>query len=153
MLKKLTSVFAVLAVAAVTVVAAEKTDLKEVKCIVAPNKAVNASKTAEYKDGKVYFCCGGCLGKFKGNEKKFALKANHQLVSTKQYEQKKCPISGGDLNPETAVKVAGTKVAFCCKNCKGKVESAKSDEAKMKIVFNDKSFAKAFKKVEKKKSK
>ena len=115
------------------------------------DKAANPEKSAEYKDGKVYFCCGGCAGKFAKTPKKFALKANHQLVATKQYEQKACPISGRDLNPETAVKVGGTEVTFCCNNCKGKVEGADSDEAKLKLVFSDKAFAKAFKKAEEKK--
>ena len=77
---------------------------------------------------------------------KFAEKANLQLVATKQYEQKACPFSGGELNPETAVKVAGVSVAFCCNNCKGKAESAEDDAAKVKMVFANKAFEKGFKK-------
>jgi hypothetical protein len=53
------------------------------------------------------------------------------------------------LNPETAIELAGTKVAFCCDNCKGKVEGAEEKE-KMTLVFSDKAFDKAFAKVEKK---
>lgn len=147
MLKKLSYVAAVLVVAGATAFAGE-VDLKDVKCVIAP-KAANATKSADYKDGKVYFCCGGCLGKFNADAKKFATKANHQLVATKQYEQKKCPISGGPIKAETALTVAGTKVAFCCPSCKGKVESAKDDAAKMKIVFSEKAFKKAFAKVKK----
>ena len=150
MLKKVTSVVAVLLVAGATVVAGE-VDLKGVKCVVA-NKDANPEKSAKYKDGEVYFCCGGCQGKFEKDTKKFAVKANHQLVATKQYVQKTCPLSGGKLNPDTAVKLAGTKVAFCCNNCKGKVEGAKDDDAKLALVYNDKAFAKAFKKKEKKKA-
>ncbi len=149
MLKKMTSVVAVLLVAGATVIAAE-VELEGVKCVVA-DKAANPEKSAEYKDGKVYFCCGGCAGKFAKTPKKFALKANHQLVATKQYEQKACPLSGGKLNPETAIEIGGTKVCFCCNKCKGKVEGADSDEAKLKLVFSDKAFAKAFKKAEEKK--
>ncbi|NND96806.1 MAG: hypothetical protein HKN47_05690 [Pirellulaceae bacterium] len=148
MLKKLTSLAAVLIVAGATVVAGD-VDLEGVKCVVAP-KAANATKSADYKDAKVFFCCGNCQGKFEKNSKKFAVKANHQLVATKQYEQKGCPMSGKEVDPSTAVELAGTKVAFCCGNCQGKVEGAKDDDAKMKIVYNDKSFEKAFKKVEKK---
>ena len=114
MLKKFASVFAVALVAGATVFAAD-VKLEGVKCVVAPRDA-DASKSAEYKDGKVYFCCGGCAGKFAKAPKKFAVKANQQLVSTKQYVQKGCPMSGGKLNPKTAIKVAGTKVAFCCNN-------------------------------------
>ena len=151
MLKKVTSVLAVLLVAGATVIAAE-VDLKGVKCVVA-DKAANPEKSAKYKDGEVYFCCGGCQGKFAKDAKKYAVKANHQLVATKQYEQTKCPFSGGKLNPETAIKLAGTEVTFCCNNCKGKAEGAKDDAARLELVYNDKAFGKAFQKVAKKESK
>ncbi len=144
MLKKVMSSFAVLLVACATVVGGD-VSLEGVKCVVAPKDAV-ADKSADYKDAKVYFCCGNCAGKFAADPKKFAEKANVQLVATKQYEQKVCPFSGGELNAETAIKVAGQKVAFCCEGCKGKVES--TEEAKRaSLVFNDKAFEKAFKKV------
>lgn len=149
MLKKLTSVIAVLVVACATVVAAD-VDLKDVKCVVAP-KAASAAKSAEYKGAKVYFCCGGCQGKFKTDSKKFAVKANHQLVATKQFEQKGCPFSGKPVDSEFSTKVAGTTVGFCCGGCKGKVEATEGDDAKMKLIFGEKTFAKGFKKVEKKK--
>lgn len=142
MIKKVFSCFAVLLVAAATVVAAD-VDLEGVKCVVA-DKAANPEKSADYKGGKVYFCCGNCAGKFAEDSSKFAVKANHQLVATKQFEQKACPFSGGDLNPETAVKLAGVSVAFCCNNCKGKVESAEKDAEKLEMVFSDKAFEKGF---------
>ncbi len=144
MLKKVSSCLAVLLVAGATVVAGD-VDLEGVKCVVA-NKAATEGKSADYRDGKVYFCCGGCAGKFAENQKKYAIKANHQLVATKQFEQKACPMSGQDVNPETAVKLAGVSVAFCCNNCKGKVEGAENDAAKLKLVFANKAFEKAFKK-------
>jgi YHS domain-containing protein len=144
MIKKAFSCVAILLVAAATVVAAD-VELKDVKCVVA-DKAADMEKSADYKGGKVYFCCGNCASKFAGDTKKFATKANHQLVATKQFEQKSCPFSGGDLNPETALKLAGVKVAFCCNNCKGKVDSAEKDAKKLELVFNDKAFAKGFKK-------
>lgn len=142
MLKKLTTCFAILMVAAATTVAAD-VDLDGVKCVVAP-KAASESKSADYKEGKVYFCCGGCAGKFAGDTKKFATKANFQLVATKQYEQKSCPMSGRDIDADITSTVAGKKVAFCCTGCKGSVDKAEGDEAKMKLVFADKPFEKAF---------
>lgn len=133
---------AVLVVATATTLTAD-VDLKDIQCVVAP-KAANVSKSADYKEGKVYFCCDGCSGKFAKDSKKYAVKANHQLVATKQYVQKNCPFSGGPLNESTAIELAGTKVAFCCNNCKGKAEDAKDDEAKLTLVYNDKAFEKGF---------
>ncbi len=67
MIKKVFSCFAVLLVAAATVVAAD-IDLEGVKCVVA-DKAANPEKSADYKGGKVYFCCGNCAGKFAEDSK------------------------------------------------------------------------------------
>ena len=141
-MKKLTSLLAVMLVAGATVIAGD-VNLKDVKCVVA-NKAASADKSADYKDGKVFFCCGGCKGKFESDSKKFAVKANHQLLATAQYKQEKCPFSGGKVNPSTAVKLAGAKVAFCCNNCKGKVEGEKDEAKQLALVFNDKAFTKGF---------
>ncbi|QDV87151.1 hypothetical protein [Planctomycetes bacterium TBK1r] len=138
----LASAAAVLLVATATTLTAD-VDLKDIQCVVA-KKAADASKSADYKDAKVYFCCNGCAGKFAKDTEKYAVKANHQLVATKQYVQKSCPFSGGKLNESTAIKLAGTEVAFCCNNCKGKAEGAEDDEAKLKLIYNDKAFKKGF---------
>ena len=151
MFKRMMCAFAALACVSLSVVAAE-VDLKGVQCIVAAKDA-SSSKSADYKGGKVYFCCGGCASKFAGNEKKFATKANFQLVATKQYVQKACPFSGGEIDPAVSTKIAGKTISFCCGGCKSKVESAKDDAEKMKLVFGEKTFAKAFKKADAKKSK
>lgn len=123
--------------------------LDGIKCIVAGNKDAKADNSADYKGGKVYFCCGNCPKAFAADNKKFATKANAQLVATSQAKQAKCPLSGGDLNKDTEISVAGAKVQFCCDMCKGKVEKAKGDE-QLELVFSDKAFEKAGFKVEKK---
>lgn len=153
MKNRLFSSFAVLLFASASVFAAgtattDKVELEGVKCVVA-DKDAKADKSAKYKDGKVYFCCAGCEGKFAKTPEKFATQANRQLVQTHQYEQKACPISGGKINPETLVKVNGTDVAFCCKKCKAKVEGAEGKEAS-ELVFGEEAFVKGFKKAEKK---
>lgn len=148
MKRLIASAVAVLVVATATTLTAD-VNLENVKCVVAP-KAADLSKSADYKKGKVYFCCDGCAGKFAKDTEKFATKANHQLVATKQYVQQSCPFSGGELDKSTAIKVSGTEVAFCCKNCKGKAEGAKDDEAKLALIYNDKAFKKGFKIAKKK---
>lgn len=120
-----------------------KVDFSKVKCLMnakAPAKETNA---ADYKGGKVYTCCGGCLAKFKKDPAKYATAANAQLVSTKQFVQKKCPISGGPAKADKSVEVNGIKVMFCCGNCQGKVSGAEGDK-KAELVFSDKAFKKGF---------
>ncbi|HEV3303141.1 MAG TPA: hypothetical protein VG055_26040 [Planctomycetaceae bacterium] len=113
--------------------------------LICPVSGHPASKehAEKYKDGQVYFCCDDCPKAFTANTKKFATKANAQLAATGQYKEVKCPFSGGKLNPDTAVEVAGINVTFCCEKCQAKVTKANKD-ARVKMVFNDKSFDKAF---------
>lgn len=143
MRQMISSLCAIALVAGATVWAADETapKLDKVQCVVAKKQA-DPERSVEYKEGKVYFCCAGCAGKFTKDVEKFAKKANMQLVATKQYEQKKCPLSGGDLNPETALKVGDAKVAFCCNNCKGKVDAA-DEEQQLVMVFSEEAFKKA----------
>ncbi len=113
------------------------------KCLVAGKPDAKEDKFAEYKGAKVYFCCDNCKAKFTGDPAKFEVAANHQLVTTKQFHQTKCPLSGGKLDASKTVEVGGVKVAFCCEKCQGKV--AGSSEAEQKeLVFGKAGFEKAF---------
>lgn len=143
------SLLAVTLCFALTTAFAADVKLDGVKCIVNGKADAKADKTADYKGGKVYFCCDNCPKAFAKDEKKFATKANAQLVATKQAVQHKCPLSGGDLNKDTEITVGGAKVQFCCNNCKGKVEKATGDD-QLNLVFSDDAFKKGDFKVEKK---
>ena len=122
-------------------VVAEEAKKFEQKCPVSGG-AAKEDKTVDYKGGKVYFCCGNCPKAFEKDVKKYATKANHQLVSTGQAKQAKCPLSGGKLNAEKTAKVGGVEVQFCCEKCQGAVAKAEGD-AQLELVFSDAAFEKA----------
>ena len=103
-------------------------------------KKENSSK---YRDKETYFCCEKCKAAFDAEPAKYSAKANLQLVQTKQFRQTKCPVSGGKLNKEQAIKVSGVKVGFCCDKCKGALEAASKDDQLTKI-FGDAVFTKSF---------
>jgi len=126
------------------VVAEEAKKEFKATCPVAKTKAAKEDKSAEYRGAKVYFCCGGCPDAFKKDTAKYSTRANMQLVQTAQAKQVKCPLSGGDLNADTKIKVGDAEVAFCCNNCKGKVEKATGDD-QLALVYADKAFDKGFK--------
>lgn len=128
--------------AAATVYAADEVKLDGVKCVVNPKAPAKAANGVEYKGAQVYFCCQNCPKAFKADTAKFAAKANHQLALTGQAKQEACPFSGEAIDADTAIKVDGASVAFCCGNCKAKAE--KSDD-KIALLFEDKAFDKAFK--------
>jgi len=130
---------------------AKKDPLAAAKCPMS-GEAAKADQNAEFEGGKVYFCCDECKANFAKDSSKGAAKARNQMVLTGQFEQKACPLTGAPTKAETALNVGGVKVAFCCNNCKGKVEKAKDDAPA--VVFSDKEkFAKAFTKVEVKNTK
>jgi YHS domain-containing protein len=112
-----------------------------VKCPISGGK-VSKEASVDYKGGKVYFCCPGCIPKFKEDQAKYEAKANEQLVLSGQFEQIGCPLTGGRVNPSTKIKVCGIDVGFCCKGCQGKVKTAAADK-QSEIVFV-KGFDKAF---------
>ncbi len=138
-----TSVYALLLAAfAAGVLMAAEVNLEDVKCPVS-GKAAKADATVAYKDATVYMCCPGCPTAFKNDTKKYAVKANMQLVQTKQAKQVACPLSGKDVKDAVA-KVAGLEIGLCCNSCKGKVDKAEGDD-KLALVFSDKAFEQGFK--------
>jgi YHS domain-containing protein len=142
---------ATVAMMAGVLVAANAADEKkvEVKCVVAGSPAAKADKTADYKGGKVQFCCDGCKGKFEADSAKFATAANFQLAQTKQFKQVKCPMSGAPCKADKTVEVDGVTVAFCCDGCKGKAAGEKDVAKQKEMLFKNEAFDKAFEIVKK----
>ncbi len=119
-------------------------NLDGIKCCAAGDNNASADHAAAYRDGTVYFCCADCLAAFEKDSTAYATMANHQLVLTGQYEQKACPISGGELSDDSKTTVAGVEVGFCCDDCKQKVEAQTDATEQAKLVFGDEGFEKGF---------
>jgi YHS domain-containing protein len=136
---------AALAIALLSYSSVRAEDAPELKCPVSGHPA-SKEHMAEHNGGKVYFCCDNCPKAFAANMKKFAAKANAQMVQDGQFKQVKCPLQGKPVNPAAVVEVAGVKVAFCCNGCKSAVAKAKPAQ-QIRMVFNDKAFQKGFEKV------
>lgn len=105
------------------------------KCPVS-GKAVDATKTADFNGGKVAFCCENCPKAFNANSKKFAAKANLQLVQSGQLKQVKCPLTGKPCAADKSVEVAGVKVGLCCGGCLKKASTVSGDE-QISLLFSD----------------
>ena len=107
-------------------------------------KAAKKDATTKFQGKDVYFCCGKCCGAFgkKASDKKVGgkllAKVKNQWLETGQMVQVGCPISGKEVKKDHAGELNGTKVGFCCKNCKGKFAKASADE-KLLMVFGKKS--------------
>jgi YHS domain-containing protein len=112
------------------------------KCPVSGEAATKEQFTA-YKEKQVYFCCDKCKAAFEAEPAKFEVNANHQLAQTKQFVQKKCPMTGGPIDKEQSARVSNVMVRFCCEKCKGSVQSATAAE-KLEMIFSEKAFKKAY---------
>lgn len=119
-------------------------NLDSAKCPIS-GEAVDEAASVEFGGGKVFMCCEKCVKAFDAKNADHVTKANHQLVVTKQAKQVGCPFSGQKIADGTTIAVDGADVGFCCGKCKGKVEGAADDEAKLKLVFSEAAFAKGFK--------
>src|SRR6187431_1268311 len=65
----------------------------EATCPVSGKPAIEKS-FVEMKDGsKVYFCCENCPKAYEKDPKKFAIKANRQLLETHQVVEVACPLT------------------------------------------------------------
>jgi YHS domain-containing protein len=124
--------------------AASTPDLSNVTCMMMPEEKVSADSFVEYRGGKVWFCCDDCKEAFSKDTEKFAAMANMQLVQTGQFAQTNCPLTGRDVPEGMTTKVGSLDVGVCCNGCKGKVEKAADDKARVEMVFADKAFADHF---------
>ena len=124
---------------------------KTITCVVSGDE-INKNELKDhdfsnYRDGKVYFCCGGCKMDFDESPKKFATKANYQLVSSGQYTQTACPVNKGKIHTAKAKKnlkkvtVNGMEVDLCCPGCLKKYNKA---DDKFALIFSDKGYEKGF---------
>jgi hypothetical protein len=150
-LRSLLVASASIAILALTVYAAEEIKLEGIKCVMNPKANAKLAKALDYKDGKIFFCCDNCpkaFAKKVKDDEKVAANGNRQLIATGQAKQAKCPFTGGPAKAETAIKVSGAEISFCCNNCKGKAEKLKGDE-QLIALFGDKAYTKAVFKVKK----
>jgi len=95
-------------------------------------KDVNATKTVEYEKQLIGFCCDDCKGKFESDPKKYIGKVKEFKKSKKAADEeiafaadpinKKCPVSGKDVNKEKTSDYEGQTIGFCCDDCKGKFD-------------------------------
>lgn len=110
-----------------------KVDLSKVLCPVM-DKPVTLTMSTETPDGPVYFCCAGCIDKYKAEPKKFAEKvaAQRKLLAPLAKVQVKCPITGNAVDRKVSAEVNGKTVYFCCADC---IAPYKKDPAKYKTAL------------------
>ena len=114
------------------------------KCFMMPKKSVRSKYTVCHNGGTVFLCCSKCYRRYIREPDTYAAQCNHQLMITGQFEQKKCPLSGGAADAAHQVEVAGVVVKLGDAATKAKVDAAADDKAKVAMLFSDERFVAAF---------
>lgn len=102
-------------------------------------EAIDFSVKTMTKDGPVYFCCAGCIGKYEKDPKKYAeqLASQRSALAKMERVQVSCPVNGKPVDTKLTTKVDGTAVAFCSKTCLADYEKAPATfKAKLEDSFS-----------------
>ena len=125
---KVSSVFtfllaALLFVAAGTAWAAEKSK-PQTLCPVMGGE-INKEVFADHEGKRVYFCCPGCIEKFKADPAGYIQKMEAQGITLAKATkpQALCPVMGGEINREVYTDYKGKRVYFCCEMCVAKFKN------------------------------
>ena len=97
-------------------------DVKHQKCCPVRGGEIDTSVYVDHDGRRVYFCCGGCIDKFKANPEKYVKKLEDQGVTLEKAPkpQTMCPVMEGKINREFHTDYEGKRIYFCCEPCIGK---------------------------------
>jgi len=90
----------------------------QVTCPIVGGK-INKELYADYKGKRVYFCCAGCIEKFKNAPEKYIKKLEDMGITIERTPQRqtRCPVMGGEINKEVFYDYKGKRIYFCCPGC------------------------------------
>ena len=85
-------------------------------------KKINKEVFTDYKGKRVYFCCEGCIEKFKKSADEHMKKFEEESVvlADAPVTQENCPVSGNPVNTAFFTDLDGQRIYFCCGGCKAK---------------------------------
>jgi len=98
-------------------------DKPQTRCPILGNQ-VEKEFYKDYKGARVYFCCEGCVDRFKKNPDRYlrillskGVKLEKAVVQVTEVPQTLCPVMGGKINKEVYADYKGQRVYFCCPGC------------------------------------
>ena len=84
--------------------------------------AVNPEVYVDHDGKRIYFCCEGCVDKFKQDPDTYLEKMNKDGITLQDIPEGEdaivCPVSGEPANKEIFTEYQGEKIHFCCEDCK-----------------------------------
>ncbi len=88
------------------------------------DEPINLAVSVATDDGPVFFCCKGCISKYKGKPAKYAAKvaAQRRALADRPKVQVTCPVSKEPVDQDVFVESNAPKVYLCCKGCVNKYQ-------------------------------
>jgi YHS domain-containing protein len=81
---------------------------------------IDSTVFADIQGQRVYYCCQGCMNKFKADPDKYFKKAAAEGVLFENI-QTTCPVSGKELKDKSVfADYEGRRIVFCCQGCIGR---------------------------------
>ena len=92
------------------------------------DEPVNLRVSIATDDGPVFFCCKGCIRKYKADPAKYGpkLAAQRKVLAKRDKVQVTCPVSGEAVDRKVYVERDGKKVYFCSGDCVKKYQGSPS---------------------------
>ncbi len=87
---------------------------------------IDSTMFADIQGQRIYFCCLGCIDKFKENPDKYFKKSAEDSILFENI-QASCPVSGEKIDKAFFFYYEGRGIYFCCEKC---VDTFKSDPKK-----------------------
>ncbi len=120
-MKSLTILSLALTFALITVghgLAAEKELKPQTKCPVMGGD-INKEVFVDHEGQRIYFCCPGCIKKFKADPEEYLKKMEEQGIALAETPnpQTNCPVKEGKIDKEVFFDHEGKRVYFCCSGC------------------------------------
>ena len=88
----------------------------------------------DFHGGRIWFCCKECRPAFEADPARFTALAHQQMVVTRQFVQRACPLDGAALAAGTQLEIGGVDVGFCGDACRDRVNAATIDD-QTRLVF------------------
>lgn len=90
----------------------------------------------DFHGGRVWFCCRKCKQAFEDDATPYAAAGHLQMVLTRQFVQRACPLDAAPLAAGTQLDVGGVDVGFCGDACRGRVSNATLED-QVELVFGN----------------
>lgn len=89
------------------------------------DEPINLAVSTETDSGPVFFCCEGCIKKYKKDPAKYEANVADQrrVLADRPSVQTTCPVSKEPVNQKVFIESGGKKVYFCCQGCVGKYQN------------------------------